>query len=379
MKVRFWALVCAVTMLVGCGISDVGNVGDSTQNSTETVQPITSGELMKELKIGFNWGNTFDAPYGETTWGNPFTTKEMIEGIKELGFGTIRIPVSWGKHTSGAPDYTIDEKWMERVQTVVDYALDCGLYVIINSHHDNDIYRPTEDNRENAKIYLSSIWKQIAENFNYADHHLIFQTMNEPRVEGVSYEWYVDEKNPDSVKAVEIINELNQVSLDAIRSTGGNNADRFVLISSYAANPNSILTDKFCMPKDSVKDRLLLSVHSYTPYDLCLNVNSSDAKFDIWKKYEIENFLKGVYQKYSKDGIPIIIDEMGIIHKNNPEDRYNWAKNFVSIAKNYGMVCCWWDNGSIDNGEKFGLFNRRTLKLYPESERVYDGLMDGLK
>jgi endoglucanase len=336
-------------------------------------------QLMDELKIGFNWGNTFDAPWGETTWGNPFTTKEMIEEIKALGFGTIRIPVSWGKHTSGTPDYIIDEEWMERVQTVVDYALDCGLYVFINSHHDNDIYSPTVDNQENAKNYLEAIWKQIAKNFNYADHHLIFQTMNEPRVVGTSYEWQISEFQPDSMKAVEIINGLNQVVLDAIRSTGGNNADRFVLISSYAANPNSTLTDKFKLPEDSVKDRLLLSVHSYTPYNLCLNADSADTTFDFWEQTEIDNFLKGVYQKYSKEGIPVIVDEMGIIHKNNPEERYKWAKYFVSTAKNYGMVCCWWDNGSISSGEKFALFNRNELKVYPESQRVYEGLMDGLK
>lgn len=382
MKVRFLAFIFAISMLIGCGTrienpEETG--GNPTGSTTENAGYITSSELVKELKIGYNLGNTFDAPYGETTWGNPFTTKEMIEEIKELGFGTIRIPVSWGKHTSGAPDYTIDEKWMERVQTVVDYALDCGLYVIINSHHDNVIYRPTEENRDNAKNYIGAIWKQIAEKFNYADYHLIFQTMNEPRVEGTSYEWQIDEKNPDSMKSVEIINELNQEALDAIRSTGGNNSDRFVLVSSYAANPNSVLTDKFCLPEDSIEDRLLISVHSYTPYNLCLNVNSSDTKFDFWTQMEIENFLKGVYQKYSKNGIPVIIDEMGIIHKNNPEDRYAWAKYFVSTAKKYNMVCCWWDNGSIDNGEKFGLFNRRELKLYPESQRVYDGLMDGFK
>lgn len=390
MKVKIIAFLCALTMLMGCGngMGDTegtgGNntqdaAGNNTGNSEECIQSITSAQLMKELKIGFNWGNTFDAPWGETTWGNPLTTKEMIEGIKELGFNTIRIPVSWGKHTSGAPDYIIDKAWMERVQTVVDYALDCGLYVIINSHHDNDIYSPSEANRENAKTYIGSIWKQIAEHFNYADHHLIFQTMNEPRVEGTSYEWQIDKNNPDSMKAVEIINELNQTALDAMRSTGGNNAYRFVLVSSYAANPNSVLTDKFSLPQDSVKDRLLVSVHSYTPYNLCLNVNSSDTKFDFWKQIEIENFLKGVYEKYSKNGIPVIIDEMGIIHKNNPEDRYAWAKYFVSKAKDFGMVCCWWDNGSINSGEKFALFNRNELKVYPESKRVYEGLMDGLK
>lgn len=373
---RILAILCAATMLTGCGMG-TNNTEDTGEK--EMIETMTSTELMEELKIGISWGNTFDAPDGEIAWGQPFTTKEMIEKVKELGFETIRIPISWGKHTSGAPDYTIDEAWMQRVKMVVDYALDCGMYVIINSHHDNEYYNPVEENRENAKTYLQAIWTQIATNFEYADHHLIFQTMNEPRVEGSSYEWEINARNQDCMTSVEIINELNQVSLDAIRSTGGRNAYRFVIVSSYAANYKSIMTDKFRLPEDSVEDRLILSVHAYTPYNLCLNTNSTDSNFNQNAANEIESLMKSISYRYVENGIPVIIDEMGMIYKDNPDDRYEWSKTYVSIAKKYGMVCCWWDNGAISSGEKFGLLNRRKLEVYEESQTVLQGLMDGLQ
>lgn len=373
---RILAILCAATMLTGCGMG-TNNTEDTGEK--EMIETMTSTELMEELKIGISWGNTFDAPDGEIAWGQPFTTKEMIEKVKELGFETIRIPISWGKHTSGAPDYTIDEAWMQRVKMVVDYALDCGMYVIINSHHDNEYYNPVEENRENAKTYLQAIWTQIATNFEYADHHLIFQTMNEPRVEGSSYEWEINARNQDCMTSVEIINELNQVSLDAIRSTGGRNAYRFVIVSSYAANYKSIMTDKFRLPEDSVEDRLILSVHAYTPYNLCLNTNSTDSNFNQNAANEIESLMKSISYRYVENGIPVIIDEMGMIYKDNPDDRYEWSKTYVSIAKKYGMVCCWWDNGAISSDEKFGLLNRRKLEVYEESQTVLQGLMDGLQ
>lgn len=373
---RILAILCAATMLTGCGMG-TNNTEDTGEK--EMIETMTSTELMEELKIGISWGNTFDAPDGEIAWGQPFTTKEMIEKVKELGFETIRIPISWGKHTSGAPDYTIDEAWMQRVKMVVDYALDCGMYVIINSHHDNEYYNPVEENRENAKTYLQAIWTQIATNFEYADHHLIFQTMNEPRVEGSSYEWEINARNQDCMTSVEIINELNQVSLDAIRSTGGRNAYRFVIVSSYAANYKSIMTDKFRLPEDSVEDRLILSVHAYTPYNLCLNTNSTDSNFNQNAANEIESLMKSISYRYVENGIPVIIDEMGMIYKDNPDDRYEWSKTYVSIAKKYGMVCCWWDNGAISSGEKFGLLNRRKLEVYEETQTVLQGLMDGLQ
>lgn len=334
---------------------------------------------MKELKIGWNLGNTFDAPDGETTWGNPAVTKELLETVKSLGFHTIRIPISWGKHVSAPPEYIIDENFLNRIETVVQDALDAGLYVIINSHHDNEIYMPTPDNSQRGQEYLAAIWKQIGECFADADYRLIFQTMNEPRVVGTSYEWNIDTKNADCMAAMEVVNELNQAALDAIRATGGKNTDRFVIVSPYVANAMATTTTTFRLPEDSAEGKLIVSIHAYTPYNLCLNTNSPDNQFVISHLTEIKSFMKNVNYRFVQKGIPVIIDEMGCLDKDNPEARYAWAKAYVSAAAEYGMPCIWWDNGQMNGtGENFGLINRRTLEVYEDSLTAWQGLMDGL-
>lgn len=344
----------------------------------ETV-PVSGMDFTKEMKIGWNLGNTFDAPAGETSWGNPMTSKELLVLVKELGFETIRIPISWRMHVSDAPEYTIDEKFMNRVDTVVNQALEAGLHVIINSHHDNEVYSPTPENSEKGQEYLSAIWTQIAEHFKDADYNLVFQTMNEPRVVGTSYEWSLNPSNLNSVAAVRVVNDLNQAALNAIRATGGNNADRFVIISPYAGNVGAATSSYFKLPEDTAEDRLIVSIHAYTPYNLALDTRSSQTTFGKKQESEIRSFLKSVNYIFTKNGIPVIIDEMGCLNKDNPEDRYAWGKAYVAAAAEYGIPCVWWDNGSISgSGENFGLINRRKLTVYDQSKRAYEGLMEGL-
>ena len=346
------------------------------EGQEETVSAL---EFAAAMKIGWNLGNTFDAPGGETAWGNPVTTNGLLLLVKELGFETIRIPISWGKHVSAAPDYLIDADFLGRVDTVVNQALDAGLYVIINSHHDNEIYMPTPENAEQGKGYLTAIWTQIATHFADRDHRLVFETMNEPRVTGVSYEWNVDTRSPDCMAAVKVVNELNQASLDAIRAAGGENAERFVIISAYAGSPNSALLGAFQLPKDSAADRLMVSLHAYTPYSFALDKNSGDSVFGKSDENEIKKLIQNVSYRYVRKGIPVIFDEMGCLDKNNPEDRYAWCVAFISAAKENGIPCIWWDNGCVSgDGEKFGLINRRTLSVYEQSRSVLQGLMDAI-
>ena len=340
---------------------------------------MTALEFAAEMKIGWNLGNTFDAPGGETAWGNPVTTTELIQYVKELGYETIRIPISWAKHVSPAPDYTIDETFLNRVDAVVNDALEAGLHVIINIHHDNDIYTPTPENAERAKAYLTAIWTQVADHFRDDPDALIFETMNEPRVAGSSYEWTINLNNTDCVAALETLNELNQTALDAIRATGGKNAQRFVMITPYVASPTAAVSSTFYLPEDSVPDRLLVSLHSYSPYSFALDIHSKDTDFGRKDENEIRSILKSVNHRFVEKGIPVVFGEMGALNKNNPEDRYAWAKTFVSTAKEFGIPCVWWDNGQINGSqENFGLIDRRNVSVYQQSQTVYQGLMDGL-
>lgn len=387
MKRKLALLLAAVLLLTaGCG-TNLAEAETETTAAVETTEPTTEApgntmtgeELMKELKIGWNLGNTFDAPGGETDWGNPFTTPELLQYVKELGFNTIRIPITWHTHVGPAPEYIIDESWMNRVDTVVNQALDAGLYVIINSHHDNEVYMPNAENEENAKTYLTAIWAQVAEHFKDADYRLIFQTMNEPRVAGSYYEWWVDTKSEECMAAVEVVNQLNQAAVDTIRATGGNNADRFIIVSPYAANSNAARLSSFRLPEDPA-GKLIVSIHAYTPYDLCLNTDPTKNTFSPAGAGEIKSIMAGLNRMYIQKGIPVIIDEMGIVNKDNPEAKYEWAKTYISLAKEYGMPCVWWDNGVTTVGvESFAIINRRKLTINEVSQSVYDGLMAGLE
>ena len=385
MKRKLALLLAAVLLLsAGCAAPAEEATEPTTLETTEATteapgNTMTGEELMKELKIGWNLGNTFDAPDGETTWGNPVTTPELLQYVKELGFNTIRIPISWHKHVSEGPEYIIDETWLRRIETVVNQALDAGLYVIINSHHDNDIYMPRPDNAEQATTYLTAIWAQIAERFKDADYRLIFQCMNEPRVTGAYYEWWVDTKNEACMAAVEVVNTLNQAVVDTIRATGGNNRDRYIIVSPYAGNSTAVRLSSFRLPEDPA-GKLIVSVHAYTPYDLCLNTDPAKNTFSPAGEGEIKSMMAGLNRMYIQKGIPVIIDEMGCVNKDNPEVRYEWARTYISLAKEYGMPCVWWDNGVLTVGtESFAIINRRNLEICEISQSVYDGLMAGLE
>lgn len=364
----------ASMLLAGCASS-----APAATEPEITCNPLAGTEIMNALNIGWNLGNSFDAPDGELAWANPFTTNELLIRVKELGFDTIRIPISWGKHVSAAPDYTIDSAFLERIDTVVNQALDAGLYVIIDSHHDNGIYTPTPENAERGKEYLNAIWTQIAEHFRDSDYRLIFQTMNEPRVEGTSYEWEIGTINKDHKAIHEVINALNQTAVDAIRATGGKNEDRYIVVCPYAGKLSSAAVANFRLPSDSAEGKLIVSIHVYSPYNLCLNTSSPYNTFSKSDRDEVEAILKRIDFSFVQKGIPVVIDEMGCTDKSNPDARYEWAKAFVECAKGYGIPCIWWDNGYLHgSGDNFGMINRISLELYPETESVYRGLMEGL-
>ncbi len=339
----------------------------------------TQAELIEAMGMGWNLGNTLDAPDGETSWGQPVTTKDMMLKLKELGFNSVRIPVSWGKHVSAEPEYIIDKEWMARVREIVDYALESGLIVVINSHHDNDIYEPRKNNGDDAVEYLSAIWSQIAEEFKDYDQNLIFEAMNEPRLTGTKYEWWLDMNAVDCQYAAEIINNCNQAFVDAVRASGGNNADRYLLSSVYCGAPDSAMIDEYALPVDTAQNKIMLAVHAYTPYNLAMGDDMNVKDFGSSQQKDIDWFINRLNTKFVKNGVHVVIDEMGIINKNNPLARYEWAKYYVSKAKENGMACMVWDNGHNSTGhESYGLFDRRNLKIYDDCECVYKGFMDGI-
>lgn len=334
----------------------------------------TAREVTAEMTVGWNLGNSLEAPgdslSAETSWGNPKTTKAMIDAVKDAGFNTVRVPVSWGKHTSGS-NYTIDSAWMARVKEVVDYCIDNDMFVILNTHHDissgsdsSTYYYPSNTHLESSKTYLSSVWTQISNEFKNYDYHLVFETLNEPRLTGSSYEWWWPDDNTIS-EAIGCINQMNQTSLDAIRSTGGNNATRCVMVPGYCASISGATSGLFKLPTDSATDRLIVSVHAYTPYNFALNANGTST-FDDYLKSEIDSLFTSI-QSIS---VPVIIGEMSASNKSNSAERVKWAQYYFGKSKQYGVPCMLWDNNSYYydtmSGEEHGHLNRLTLTWYDE-------------
>lgn len=405
-KTAWLLLLSAVLLFAGCGKSaedleehqESGtlNEGDSAEvtpieggeekkegnmaNENPEMQALTAKELVAELKLGWSLGNTLDstsstllkaskATAWETAWGNPVTTEELIQAVIDEGFNLIRIPVSWNDHILPGEGYQITESWMDRVQEVVDYAYNHGAYVILNAHHESWYY-PYYDNQEKASEMLEAVWGQIAERFKDYDEHLIFEGMNEPRKIGTPVEW-----NGGDEEGWEVVDCYNQVFIDTIRSAGGNNPYRILMIPSYAANCWEGMKH-LKVPED---DKLIVSVHAYEPYNFALNINGSG----LWKQdtFNIDAIMKSLDELFISKGIPVIIGEFGAMYKDaegNEEERAAWAEYYVRAAAKLGIPCAWWDNGAFTgSGELFGLIDRRTLEWkYP---LVLEGLKKGLE
>ena len=345
--------------------------------------PLPDNDALKfisNMKIGWNLGNTFDATrdgdYNEATemdieksWNGFETTIEMILDIKNAGFNTLRLPVSWHNHLVD-DNYTISEQWLNRVNEVVDYAIDNGMYVILNTHHDDELFYPSSEKLEISEKYIESVWTQLAKRFADYDNHLIFEGMNEPRLKGTNHEWNFVASNPSCQDSADALNKLNQIFVDTVRAGGGKNTDRYLMIPAYAASPESALSDLFILPTDIADNKLIVSVHAYRPYNFALQSfteKGSVNKFDIDDKGHtgaITSFMDSLYSKYTANGIPVVIGEFGARVKNdNLQDRVNCLAYYIACAKSRGFTCCIWDNNAFSGtGENFGLYDRSAKK-----------------
>ena len=336
-------LVFASIFFFSCNII-TGNSGSTNQNpnnqqtttdqkedpsekpeNTSNGKNLSSVDFAKELTIGWNLGNTFDAD-SETAWGMPETTKEMLHAVKAAGFKTIRIPVSWSKHVSGS-NYQIDSKWMSRVTEVVDWALEEGFYVIINVHHDN--YKAgsdftgfaistSSDDQTKSKKYLQSVWTQIATNFKDYGNKLIFEVLNEPRRKDESNEWDFSSTS-DCKPYCDIITSYEHVCINAIRGVQGNEA-RYIMVPGYAGSgASSTMLKAYTLPEDTAKDKLLLSVHAYSPFNFAMSdPDSTFGSDDEAALTSLFNFLK---TNYTDKGIGVVMGEASASNKGNDAER----------------------------------------------------------
>ncbi len=345
----------------------------NTDNKTDknSSEGMSAAEIVKDMKIGWNLGNTLDC-YNvtwevsdfETAWGNPRTTKAMIDTVKKAGFNAVRIPVSWNEHMNGNK---IDGDWLNRVNEVVDYVIDNDMYAIINVHHDDYTWlNPSKADEAAVKAKLVSIWEQLSDRFKDYDQHLLFEGMNEPRIIGGQDEW-----TGGTAEEREVINHLFQAFVDTVRKSGGNNSSRALIITSHAASIEADAVNDIVVPDD---DRIIVSIHYYSPWDFAGGENGkSDWGSDSEKK-ELDKGFDFLKSKFIDKGVPVIIGEFGATNKNNDSVRASYMEYYVKSAKSRGITCFIWDNGTKD---EFGLLDRNSLTWY--FKNVVDAAVKGAK
>ena len=336
---------------------------------------LTADEMVAEMGTGWNLGNTMDGHSGftpnETLWQNDETTQALIDAVHDMGFNTVRIPITWGNMIN--KDYSINEKWISRVQDIVDYCIRQDMYVIINIHHDGAdqsgwLNIATSD-LEGLYVKYAGVWNSIATYFRDYDEHLIFESMNE--VYG-SDDFAVDNA---------IIMNLNQIFVNVVRSSGSNNAQRWLSVPGRYTNTEAMTNEKygFELPQDTVEERLFAAVHWYNwLFAMCENISYSG--FTDSMVQELVNDIEKLTTRFTSQGIPVIMGEYGVINKNNPEQRAYHNEIFNVLCQAAGIVPVYWDQGWYDRTAQpadysFTLIDRVTCQSI--DKEVTDALMRG--
>lgn len=357
-----------------------------------------ASKWARSLGLGWNLGNQMDAHINgtasETVWGNKLATQATMDGVKEAGFGTVRIPVTWMGHIGAAPEYTIEKEWLDRVVEIVGYAEKAGLNAIVNIHHDGADSKywlsikdaaASDEKAAQIKAELTAIWTQIAERFSDKGDFLIFESMNEIH----DGDWGWGGNRNDDGKQYRILNEWNQAFVDAVRNTGGKNAVRVLGIPGYCTDP--VLTlDNLILPNDKAEGKIAVAVHYYAPHDYTLN-----NKYTEWghtgetsKKAPgnmDEDYLRDIFgrlnSKYVANGIPCYIGEFGCDNKSGDraEDFQEYYLEYVCKAANtYGLAPILWDNGAIGTGEESsGYLDHATGKIINDTGRFIKAMVKG--
>ena len=344
---------------------------------TETTHVLPE-DVAKWLGLGWNIGNNLsahnDGVSSETAWGHLPATQQLFNKVKEAGFTFVRIPITWIGHIGDAPDYKIDKQWLERVSDYVNYCEQAGLKAIINTHHDDcywlNVKKAADDESENKKTCeeLRAVWTQIARYFRDKGDFLIFEPFNEPS--GGYYEGQTS--LPDGGKQFNCIQEWNQVFIDAVRSTGGNNASRWLNVVGYGANPVYTLSH-FEIPKDYVSNnRLIVAFHYYHAMPFGFDGitewghTARIPNWDIWDHDEVfmDGILAKLEEKFIKKGVPVCIDETGCATGWGERDKafqLYYIEYLYKAAKTHHMAPAIWDNGTTTiPGDNYAFISHET-------------------
>jgi endoglucanase len=349
-----------VTATGGSRLGTGGAAGGSSG-----MRGLTPQEIVLDMGIGWNLGNSFDASPNETSWGNPATTAAMVQAVKAAGFKTMRVPVTWTDHFGGAPNYTVDSAWLGRVEQVVKWVLDAGMYAVVNTHHDADeqwiLF--TSAVQADTTVKISALWKQVATRFKDYGDHLILETFNEPHGPVNAY-------TGGNAEQQTVLNAYIAAALAAIRGTGGNNAVRPVMIQPHGASPYQSGIKALTIPNDP---NLIISLHTYYPTGFSLDASpttwGTTAKDYTDMAASLDQILGWLPNR------AIVIGEWGSVAADQLDSRVKHAKAYAQDVVRRGMCPIWWDNGGTD----FGLLDRKANPPSWKYPTIVSALIDGAK
>ena len=376
-----------------CLISGMKLTPLSFMFTSDAAGTLTAFEITEDMKIGWNIGNSMDATTSsataglesETAWGNPKTNQALIDELKAKGFNTVRIPTTWYQHLD--ENNNIDPAWLARVKEIVDYCFNNDMYVILNVHHENWVNRSDLGTAyDEMKTKLLKIWEQVSTEFADYDQHLIFECMNEPRAVGTTHEWW-----GPSQDEVDTINKLNADFVDLIRN--GNSPyskTRLLMIPGYCASSDKTIISRIVVPED---EYVAVSIHAYSPYAFTMQYQDDRGNIidhsTYTEKYsnELHGILDNIRSTFIEKDIPVVIGEFSASNYDNTEARCEWANDYISTTKKYGIPCVLWDNdarGNKDASERHDYIDRKAVvngtasgndAWYPDSVQVVDTMM----
>lgn len=372
----------------------------AAKKDTTSFEDLNQSQIVEAMGPGWNLGNQLESVTDnvpeETNWGNPVITEKLIQSVKAAGFKSIRIPVSYFAKIDDDKDYTIDSKWLDRVQEVVNYCIKNDLYAVINIHGDG--YNTIDGgwllcngkNQTEIKKKYKKVWKQIAERFKNYDEHLLFESMNE------EFDGSYSEPNKEYYQN---INDYNQIFVDTVRKTGDNNTKRWLIIPGWNTNIDYTTGDYgFKLPTDQYRDksidkeeqRIMISVHYYSPWDFCGGENCvitqwgneaddpSKTSTTCDETY-MKNQLNLMKTTFADKGYPVFIGEYGSIDKTSYDSeneyyRAYFARKLCQLSRKNGCIPMYWDNG-YNGVHGFGLFDRTTCEI--TQPVIIDAIMEG--
>lgn len=402
MKNRLRSMFIAA-VLVGTVVAGSFTAPFSVQAAKKDItsfEDLNQSQIVEAMGPGWNLGNQLESVTDnvpeETNWGNPVITEKLIQSVKAAGFKSIRIPVSYFAKIDDDKDYTIDSKWLDRVQEVVDYCIKNDLYAVINIHGDG--YNTIDGswllcngkNQTEIKKKYKKVWKQIAERFKNYDEHLLFESMNE------EFDGSYSEPNKEYYQN---INDYNQIFVDTVRKTEDNNTKRWLIIPGWNTNIDYTAGDYgFKLPTDQYRDksidkeeqRIMISVHYYSPWDFCGGENCvitqwgneaddpSKTSTTCDETY-MKNQLNLMKTTFADKGYPVFIGEYGSIDKTSYDSeneyyRAYFARKLCQLSRKNGCIPMYWDNG-YNGVHGFGLFDRTTCEI--TQPVIIDAIMEG--